>query len=83
MGKEDSQALLSACWQEKWAQTVAQEVPSENQKALIYYEDHGALAQVAEGRCKVSSLEILKCCLHMGLGNQSELGAGPEVCSNL
>ena len=51
------QALFSgAQWQDKgqWAQTEAQEVPSEDEEELFPSEDDGALEQAAQGGCGVS-----------------------------
>ena len=51
------QALFSgAQWQDKgqWAQTEAQEVPSEHEEELLPSEGDGALAQAAQGGCGVS-----------------------------
>ena len=46
----------SAQWQDKgqWAQTEAQEVPSEYEEELLPSEGDGALAQAAQGGCGVS-----------------------------
>jgi len=38
----------------KWAQTEAQEVPSEHEEELLPSEGDGALAQAAQGGCGVS-----------------------------
>lgn len=57
-----SQALLSSAQgqaQRQWAQTGAQEAPSEHQEALLCCAGVGA-AQVAHRGCGVSSLEISK-----------------------
>ena len=51
------QALFScAQWRDKgqWAQTEAQEVPSEHEEELLPSEGDGALAQAAQGGCGVS-----------------------------
>ena len=51
------QALFSgAQWQDKgqWAQTEAQELPSEHEEELLPSEGDGALAQAAQGSCEVS-----------------------------
>jgi len=51
------QALFSgAQWQDKgqWAQTEAQEVPSEYEEELLPSEGDRALAQAAQGGCEVS-----------------------------
>ena len=51
------QTLFSgAQWQDKgqWAQTEAQEVPSEYEEELLSSEGDGALAQAAQGGCGVS-----------------------------
>ena len=39
---------------ERWAQTEAQEVPSEHEEELLASEGDGALAQAAQGGCGVS-----------------------------
>jgi len=38
----------------QWAQTEAQEVPSEHKEELLPSEGDGALAQAAQGGCGVS-----------------------------
>ena len=38
----------------QWAQTEAQEVPSEHEEELLPSEGDGALAQAAQGSCGVS-----------------------------
>ena len=38
----------------QWAQTEAQEVPSEHEEELLYSEGDGALEQAAQGGCGVS-----------------------------
>ena len=45
-----------AQWQDKgqWAQTEAQEVPSEHEEELLHCEGDGALEQVAQGGCGFS-----------------------------
>ena len=51
------QSLFSgAQWQDKgqWAQTEAQEVPSEHDEELLHSEGDGALEQAAQGGCGVS-----------------------------
>ena len=51
------QALFSgAQWQDKgqWAQTEAQEVPSEHEEEFLPSEGDGALEQAAQGGCGVS-----------------------------
>jgi len=51
------QALFSgAQWQDKgqWAQTEAQEFPSEHEEELLPFEGDGALEQAAQGVCGVS-----------------------------
>ena len=51
------QTLFSgAQWQDKgqWAQTEAQEVPSEHEEELLPSEGDGTLAQAAQGGCGVS-----------------------------
>ena len=40
--------------QGQWAQTEAQEVPSEHEEELLPSEGHGALEQAAQGGCGVS-----------------------------
>jgi len=39
---------------EQWAQTEAEEVPSEHEEELLPSEGDGALEQVAQGGCEVS-----------------------------
>ena len=53
--------IPSSLWREKapqdkgqWAQTEAQEVPSEDEEELHHSEGDGALAQAAQGGCGVS-----------------------------
>jgi len=41
-----------------WAQTEAQEILSEHEEELLYSEGDGALKQVAQGGCGVSSGDI-------------------------
>ena len=51
------QALFSgAQWQDKgqWAQTEAEEVPSEHEEELLPSEGDGALEQVSQGGCEIS-----------------------------
>jgi len=48
--------------------TRTQEVPSEHQEALLCCADDGALARVAQRGCGVSSLEISRRHLNVGLG---------------
>ena len=51
------QALFSSAqWQDKgqWAQTEAQEVPSEHEEEQLPSEGDGALEQAAQGGCGVS-----------------------------
>ena len=51
------QTLFSvAQWQDKgqWAQTEAQEVPSEHEEELLHSEGDGALEQAAQGGCGIS-----------------------------
>ena len=51
------QALSSGAQQQdkgQWAQTEAQEVPSEHVEELLPSEGDGALAQAAQGDCGVS-----------------------------
>ena len=51
------QTLFSgAQWQDKgqWAQTEAQEVPSEHEEELLPSEYDGALEQASQGGCRVS-----------------------------
>ena len=38
----------------QWAQTEAQEVPSEHEEELLYSQGDGALEQAAQGGCGVS-----------------------------
>ena len=38
----------------QWAQTEAQEVPSEHEEELLHSEGDGALEQAAQGGCGVS-----------------------------
>ena len=38
----------------QWAQIEAQEVPSEPEEELLYFEGDGALEQAAQGGCGVS-----------------------------
>ena len=42
------------CQSRQWAQTEAQEVPSEHEEELLPSEGDGALAQAAQGGCGVS-----------------------------
>jgi len=44
----------------QWAQTEAQEVPSEHDEELLQSEGDGALEQAAQRGCRVSFLEIFK-----------------------
>ena len=56
-GQGWGQALFSgAQWQDKgqWAQTEAQQVPSEHEEELLLSEGDGALEQAAQGYCGVS-----------------------------
>jgi len=51
------QALFSGAQQQdkgQWAQTEAQEVPSEDEEELLPSEGEGALKQAAQGGCGVS-----------------------------
>ena len=51
------QALFSGAQQQdkgQWAQTEAQEVPSEHEEELLPSEGDGALEQAAQGGCGVS-----------------------------
>ena len=51
------QALFSSAQRQdkgQWAQTEAQEVPSEHEEELLYFEGDGALEQAAQGGCGVS-----------------------------
>jgi len=51
------QALFSGTQRQdkvQWAQTEAQEVPSEHEEELLPSEDDGALEQAAQGGCGVS-----------------------------
>ena len=59
--QEDGAKLFSvvpsdAQWQDKgqWAQTEAQEVPSEHEEELLPSEGDGAVEQAAQGGCGVS-----------------------------
>ena len=57
MSRERGQTLFSgAQWQDKgqWAQTEAQEVPSEHEEELLPSEGGGALESVAQKGCGVS-----------------------------
>ena len=38
----------------QWAQTEAQEVPSEHKEIILYFEDDRALAQAAQRGCGIS-----------------------------
>jgi len=52
------QTLFSGAQQQdkgQWAQTEAQEVLSEHEEEIIHSEGDGALEQVAQGGCEVSS----------------------------
>ena len=63
MSGEWGQALSSgAQWQDKgqWAQTEAQEVPSEHEEELLPSEGDGALAQAAREAVESPSLEIFQ-----------------------
>jgi len=51
------QALFSSAQRQdkgQWAQTEAQEVPSEHEEEFLPSEGDGALEQAARGRCGVS-----------------------------
>jgi len=51
------QALFSSAQQQdkgQWAQTEAQEVPSEHEEEFVPSEGDGALEQAAQGGCGVS-----------------------------
>jgi len=51
------QTLFSGAQQQdkgQWAQTEAQEVPSEHKEELLYPEGDGALEQAAQGGCGFS-----------------------------
>jgi len=53
----DRPALPSAgakCSKGQWAQTEAQEVPSEHEEEFLHSEGDGALEQAAQGGCGVS-----------------------------
>jgi len=55
------QALFSGAQRQdkgQWAQTEAQEVPSEHKEELLPSEGDRALEQVAQGGCGVSSGDI-------------------------
>ena len=57
MSRGWGQSLFSSAqWQDKgqWAQTEAQEVPSEHEEELLPSEGDGALEQAAQGGCGVS-----------------------------
>ena len=57
------QTLFSGSqWQDKgqWAQTEAQEVPSEHEEELLPSEGDGALEQAAQGCCGVSFSEDIQ-----------------------
>jgi len=52
------QALFSGAQRQdkgQWAQSEAQEVPSEHEEELLPSEGDGALAQAAQGGCGVSA----------------------------
>ena len=51
------QALFSSAQRQdkgQWAQTEAEEVPSEHEEELLHSEGDGALKQAAQGGCGVS-----------------------------
>jgi len=51
------QTLFSGAQQQdkgQWAQTEAEEVPSEHEEELLYFEGGKALEQAAQGGCGVS-----------------------------
>jgi len=51
------QTLFSSAQQHdkgQWAQTEAQEVPSEHEEEFLHFEGDGALEQAAQGGCGVS-----------------------------
>jgi len=57
------QTLFSGAQQQdkgQWAQTEAEEVPSEHEEELLPSEGDRALAQAAQGDCGVYSLEVFK-----------------------
>jgi len=59
--QEDGTELFSDTQRQdkgQWAQTEAQEVPSEHEEELLHSEGDGALAQAAQGGCRVSSGDI-------------------------
>ena len=74
------QALFSgAQWQDKgqWAQTEAQEVPSEHEEELLPSGGDGALEQFAQGGCAFSfSGDIQKQpgCVQTSLGERALAG---------
>ena len=51
---EQSKALVLVQDKGQWAQTEAQEVPSEHEEELLYFKDDGALEQAAQRSCEVS-----------------------------
>jgi len=60
------QALFSSAQRqdkEQWAQTEAQEVPSEHEEEFLPSEGDGALEQAAREVVESPSLEIFKTCL--------------------
>jgi len=60
------QTLFSGAQQQdkgQWAQTEAQEVPSEHEEKLLYFEGDRALAQAAQRVVECPSLETFKTCL--------------------
>ena len=57
MSRGWGQTLFSGAQQQdkgQWAQTEAQEVPSEDKEELLHFEGDGALEQAAQGGCGVS-----------------------------
>lgn len=63
-----SQALLSVAErqeQRQCPQTEAQEAPSEHLKSLVHSEGDGALAQVAQRGCRVSTPPAFWRCLEV------------------
>ena len=55
--QEDGARLFSSAQQQdkgQWAQTEAQEVPSEHEEGLLHFEGDEALEQAAQGGCGVS-----------------------------
>ena len=90
MQRGQGQALSSgAQCQDKrpWAQTGAQEVPSEHQEHFCAVQVTEHLYRLPRG-CRISSLEIFKGCLDVVLGTQLWASLrlehmDPEVPANL